>query len=61
MERDQKHIEKPRNTLHHFGTSSQPHTIDFEVESTNSTIYLKEQTQNEYNEWYDKGTYQVTS
>ncbi len=41
MSRDQKHIEKPWNTVHHFGTSiSLPHIIKREVEATNTTIKL---------------------
>ena len=60
MKERRKHIEKPWNTVHHFGTSiSLPHIIKREVEATNNTIYLKEQTQNYDEEWFDKGHYQA--
>lgn len=51
-------IEKPWNTIHHFGTSSiQQSTIKLEIESTSTPIYLKEQTQNYSGNWFQKGNY----
>ena len=51
-------IEKPRYTLHHFGTNHLfNYTKSISQESTNTSFYLKEQIQNYENIWFPKGEY----
>lgn len=55
-------VEKPWNTVHHFASSSEdtlPDVTGFSTTSLGSTIELREQTQNNLNEWFDKGEYDV--
>jgi len=59
MKERRKHIEKPWNTVHHFGTEYFQNTISFKLESSNTTTYLKEPVQNELEQWFDKGIYQM--
>jgi hypothetical protein len=53
-------IEKPWNTVHHFGTQGViPFEGAYSVEALGSTIELREQLQNYDNQWFDKGQYDV--
>lgn len=51
-------VEKPWNTVHHFGTNNQfQHQVSYQLESSNTPFYLKEQVQNYEGLWFDKGNY----
>lgn len=53
-------IEKPWNTVHHFGSGSNlPEEAGYSTETLGATVELKEQVQNEANQWFDKGEYEV--
>lgn len=51
-------VEKPWNTVHHFGTNVQfQHEVYYQLQSSNTPFYLKEQVQNYEGVWFDKGNY----
>jgi hypothetical protein len=53
-------IEKPYNTVHHFGSNPQfNHNTSYQLESSGATIYLKEHVQDTNSQWYSKGFHDV--
>lgn len=52
-------VEKPWNTIHHFGNTQLQSNFNFELESNNVNVYLKEPLQNDLEQWFSKGNYQM--
>lgn len=52
-------IEKPWNTVHHFGTAFFQNNFEFEQIATNLNVFLRESVQNDSSQWFEKGNYQM--
>lgn len=58
--RAMKLVEKPWNTVYHFGTNSlSTHTKSHTLVASNQTVHLKETYQNDAADWFSSGTYKV--